>query len=105
MDSIEVLAAKHIASGTQFDIVFLDGDKRQYTDYYERILQSNLLAPGGLIIADNVLFKGLVSASWHRDTLDSSSSSSSSSDSGCFARRSAASCSGSADCAAAFGLY
>lgn len=39
---------------------FLDADKRQYEHYVERIIRGNLLRPGGLIIADNTLWKGLV---------------------------------------------
>ncbi|CAM9090550.1 unnamed protein product [Chrysoparadoxa australica] len=43
-----------------FDIVFIDGDKKQYLAYYRKVLESGLLAEGGYIIADNVLFKGMV---------------------------------------------
>jgi predicted O-methyltransferase YrrM len=39
-----------------FDLVFIDGDKREYCDYYRLIL--NKLKPGGFIIADNVLWGG-----------------------------------------------
>lgn len=40
------------------DIIFLDADKSHYIDYYEDCLR--LLNHGGIIIADNVLFAGLV---------------------------------------------
>ncbi len=40
------------------DIIFLDADKSHYIDYYEDCLR--LLDSGGIIIADNVLFAGLV---------------------------------------------
>ena len=40
------------------DIIFLDADKSHYIDYYEDCLR--LLNDGGIIIADNVLFAGLV---------------------------------------------
>jgi len=41
-----------------FDLVFLDADKKGYLDYYEAVMPR--MAPGGLLIADNVLFRGEV---------------------------------------------
>ena len=41
-----------------FDLVFIDADKDGYLDYYEAALP--LLADGGLIVADNVLWSGRV---------------------------------------------
>jgi len=41
-----------------WDIVFIDADKTGYIEYYEMVLPK--LAPGGIIIADNVLFHGEV---------------------------------------------
>ena len=41
-----------------FDLVFIDADKPNYRAYYEAALP--LLAEGGLIIADNVLWSGRV---------------------------------------------
>jgi caffeoyl-CoA O-methyltransferase len=40
----------------QFDLVFIDADKQHYVDYYRRALE--LLAPGGVILIDNVLWDG-----------------------------------------------
>jgi caffeoyl-CoA O-methyltransferase len=40
------------------DLVFIDADKPNYSKYYEASLA--LLKPGGLIIADNVLWSGKV---------------------------------------------
>jgi caffeoyl-CoA O-methyltransferase len=40
------------------DLVFIDADKANYSNYYEACLP--LLKPGGLIIADNVLWSGKV---------------------------------------------
>jgi predicted O-methyltransferase YrrM len=41
-----------------FDFAFIDADKRNYPNYYERSLE--LLRPGGLIAVDNVLWSGRV---------------------------------------------
>jgi predicted O-methyltransferase YrrM len=41
-----------------FDIVFIDADKTNYTNYYERVIQ--LIKKDGLIIIDNVLWHGEV---------------------------------------------
>jgi caffeoyl-CoA O-methyltransferase len=41
-----------------FDLVFIDADKENYVRYYEAVLP--LLAPGGLIAVDNVLWSGRV---------------------------------------------
>ncbi len=40
------------------DIVFIDADKTNYSNYYEAIMP--LVKPGGLIVADNVLWSGRV---------------------------------------------
>ena len=41
-----------------FDLVFIDGDKREYITYYEAAMAK--LRPGGFILADNVLWDGKV---------------------------------------------
>ena len=41
-----------------FDLIFIDGNKRQYLDYYELSLRH--LLPGGYIFADNTLWDGHV---------------------------------------------
>jgi predicted O-methyltransferase YrrM len=41
-----------------FDFAFIDADKGNYENYYERSLQ--LIRPGGLIAIDNVLWSGRV---------------------------------------------
>ena len=46
------------ALGLQFDMVFIDGDKRTYVETYEMAL--SLLAPGGYILVDNTLWDGHV---------------------------------------------
>jgi caffeoyl-CoA O-methyltransferase len=41
-----------------FDLVFIDGDKREYVEYYQLIIDK--VKPGGFILADNVLWGGKV---------------------------------------------
>jgi predicted O-methyltransferase YrrM len=41
-----------------WDLVFIDADKVNYTQYYQLVFP--LVRPGGLIVADNVLFHGQV---------------------------------------------
>ncbi|KAI9595907.1 S-adenosyl-L-methionine-dependent methyltransferase [Syncephalis fuscata] len=41
-----------------FDLIFLDANKNGYISYLTTILECNLLADHGFIIADNVLFRG-----------------------------------------------
>jgi caffeoyl-CoA O-methyltransferase len=41
-----------------FDLVFIDGDKREYIEYYKLIIDK--VKPGGFILADNVLWSGKV---------------------------------------------
>jgi caffeoyl-CoA O-methyltransferase len=41
-----------------FDLVYIDGDKREYVEYYNLIIDK--VRPGGYIIADNVLWGGKV---------------------------------------------
>ena len=50
--------------GTTYDLVFIDGDKREYPDYY-RMLMGDLENPplvhsGSVLIADNILWSGKV---------------------------------------------
>ena len=41
-----------------FDLIFIDGEKREYSDYYD--IAIDILKPGGIILADNVLWGGKV---------------------------------------------
>merc|ERR1712194_435449 len=42
----------------KIDMVFIDADKGSYAAYYETIISRGLLAPGGVVVVDNTLFKG-----------------------------------------------
>lgn len=44
--------------GLEFDMAFIDGDKRTYVETYEMVL--GILRPGGFILADNTLWDGHV---------------------------------------------
>lgn len=50
--------------GTEFDFVFVDGDKREYPDYYRMLMGDDggrpLVHSGSVIAADNVLWSGKV---------------------------------------------
>jgi predicted O-methyltransferase YrrM len=48
-----------------FDLVFIDGDKKQYLEYFNLVIEK--VRPGGFIIADNVLWDGKVTDTATRD--------------------------------------
>ncbi|WP_010252274.1 O-methyltransferase [Acetivibrio cellulolyticus] len=53
-DALEVLKCLD----KQYDIVFLDAAKGQYPEFLPECLR--LLSPGGLLISDNILYKGMI---------------------------------------------
>ena len=54
------------ALGIDFDLIFLDGDKRTYCATYERLFP--LLRTGGFILADNTLWDGhVIEAAYDND--------------------------------------
>ena len=61
-DKIEFIIGDAISEapklGIDFDMAFIDGDKRTYVETYEMVLQ--ILRPGGFILADNTLWDGHV---------------------------------------------
>lgn len=44
--------------GKVYDLVYIDANKREYCEYYELVF--DMIRPGGLILADNVLWDGKV---------------------------------------------
>lgn len=57
-DALSMLPTLLEAHGWEYDLVFIDADKRQYVDYYETILPA--LPHGAYILADNTLWDGKV---------------------------------------------
>lgn len=59
---------QHLATATEvipritgtFDLVFIDADKQNYVTYFDLVVDR--MRPGGLIVADNVLWSGKVLA-------------------------------------------
>lgn len=50
-----------LAAGREsFNLVFIDADKREYVQYFQTLLDKNLLAPNGFICVDNTLMQGQV---------------------------------------------
>lgn len=49
--------------GDKFHVVFIDGNKTEYGAYLDAILERDLLAPGGVFVVDDVLWKGAVYSS------------------------------------------
>ncbi|WP_027621365.1 O-methyltransferase [Acetivibrio clariflavus] len=53
-DALEVLKCLN----KQYDLIFLDAAKGQYPEFLPECLR--LLSPGGLLISDNILYKGMI---------------------------------------------
>lgn len=64
--SLHIGSALDIAPtlGCEFDMVFIDGDKREYPDYYRMLMGDDggkaLVHSGSVLIADNILWYGKV---------------------------------------------
>merc|ERR1719299_94743 len=56
---IEAFLEAKAASGEKADFIFMDLDKPLYARCYALIMQNGLLAPGGMMLCDNVLYRGL----------------------------------------------
>ena len=46
--------------GECYDLVFIDGDKREYPAYYRMLMEGGLVHSGSYILADNILWYGKV---------------------------------------------
>merc|ERR1712118_369246 len=56
---IEAFLEKKAAEGAKADFIFMDLDKPMYARCYTLIMENGLLAPGGIMLCDNVLYRGL----------------------------------------------
>lgn len=56
LETIHKLAARK----ESFDLIFIDADKKEYVEYFQMILEHDLLTPDGLICVDNTLLQGQV---------------------------------------------
>ncbi len=55
-DALEVLACLD----KSYDMIFIDAAKGQYSEFFEHC--KRMLAPGGIIVSDNVLYKGMTAS-------------------------------------------
>lgn len=62
-DALELIDS--VAAGHDYDMVFIDADKRHYADYYRLVMEHT--APGAFILADNTLWDGKVTESTAAD--------------------------------------
>lgn len=53
-DALKIIPALDL----QFDLVFIDGEKSEYLNYYNAVFDK--VKPGGFILADNILWSGKV---------------------------------------------
>ncbi|RUS88818.1 hypothetical protein EGW08_003448 [Elysia chlorotica] len=51
-------AKKLVKAGEKFDIIFLDGDKKDYSTLAKMAFDDNLLSEGGTLLVDNAFFLG-----------------------------------------------
>lgn len=58
LGSALVTLDKLAAAGESFDFVFIDADKKEYVQYFQTLLDKNLLKPEGFICVDNTLLQG-----------------------------------------------
>jgi predicted O-methyltransferase YrrM len=56
---IEAFLQAKAAQGEKADFIFMDLDKPMYQRCYTLIMENKLLAPAGVMLCDNVLYRGL----------------------------------------------
>jgi 3-dehydroquinate synthase len=56
---IEAFLNEKAAAGQKADFIFMDLDKPMYSSCYKLIMENGLLAPGAMVVCDNVLYRGL----------------------------------------------
>merc|ERR1719183_1602115 len=56
---IESFLEAKAAAGHQADFIFMDLDKPMYARCYKLVMDKGLLAPGDIVLCDNVLYRGL----------------------------------------------
>lgn len=71
--ALDAFAAAEPALAGPFDLAFIDALKPEYGAYLEALVDGDRLAPGALVVADNVLWSGAVSGSRSADTSDDAS--------------------------------
>ena len=57
-ESTEAAGEGHVDQSKLYDIVYMDANKREYCEYYDLVF--DMVRPGGLILADNVIWDGKV---------------------------------------------
>jgi predicted O-methyltransferase YrrM len=67
---IEAFLQAKAAQGEKADFIFMDLDKPMYERCYTLIMENKLLAPAGIMLCDNVLYRGLT-AQHHADEMPS----------------------------------
>ncbi|PXF47808.1 hypothetical protein BWQ96_02490 [Gracilariopsis chorda] len=68
--ALQTLEALHDIGAEPFKLVFVDADKGGYISYTSKLLEYNLVEVGGLLVFDNVLFRGEVPNVWEQEKLD-----------------------------------
>ena len=70
--ALDAFTAGDPALAGPFDLAFIDALKHEYGDYLDALIDGGRLAPGALVVADNVLWSGRVSGSRPADDDDES---------------------------------